>query len=378
MRNQLLFLFFSVSTLFFISCDKKSGDPFTINGTITGAENKKIILETMTFPEAGQPKYTIIDTVTADKEGKFTIKNHLPERMTCRLTVAGADQNYYVVSLQNEEMELTANVNEAGNPTITGSPATLSLFGLMKTLRDFDEFAMRMNDFIMELKAAGNDSAFNAIVEQMKNDYISIFKNYIDTCKYVANSSIAVKSIFFSEFQFVKEHYNVWKSSANSSSPYIKDLGIKIATQEGLLAQSLVGKPFIDIIQPDKNGNSKKLSDLKGQIILIDFWASWCGPCRKENPNVVRVYNAYKSKGFNIFSVSLDTDKSKWLAAVQADGLIWDNHVCALDDANNKAAIDYRITGIPMSFLVNKEGIIVAENLRGQALETKVMELINQ
>jgi hypothetical protein len=85
----------------------------------------------------------------------------------------------------------------------------------------------------------------------------------------------------------------------------------------------------------------------------------------------VRVYNAYKSKGFNIFSVSLDTDKSKWLAAVQADGLIWDNHVSALDDANNKAAIDYRITGIPMSFLVNKEGIIVAENLRGQALETK-------
>ena len=79
MRNQLLFLFFSVSTLFFISCDKKSGDPFTINGTITGAENKKIILETMTFPEAGQPKYTIIDTVTADKEGKFTIKNHLPD-----------------------------------------------------------------------------------------------------------------------------------------------------------------------------------------------------------------------------------------------------------------------------------------------------------
>ena len=113
MRNQLLFLFFSVSTLFFISCDKKSGDPFTINGTITGAENKKIILETMTFPEAGQPKYTIIDTVTADKEGKFTIKNHLPERMTCRLTVAGADQNYYVVSLQNEEMELTANVCHA-------------------------------------------------------------------------------------------------------------------------------------------------------------------------------------------------------------------------------------------------------------------------
>ena len=95
MRNQLLFLFFSVSTLFFISCDKKSGDPFTINGTITGAENKKIILETMTFPEAGQPKYTIIDTVTADKEGKFTIKNHLHSPIIPSLRFATIPHNNF-------------------------------------------------------------------------------------------------------------------------------------------------------------------------------------------------------------------------------------------------------------------------------------------
>jgi len=377
MRKQFLII---LSMLFVVitACNKSVGDAFTINGSIVGAENKQVVLETMSFPEIGQPKYTAIDTVTADEKGNFTMENYLPERMTCRLSVVGNAQNYYIVSLHNEEMGLTANLNEPGDPQITGSPATTSLFGLMTTLRNFDNAAMAMNDSIMQLKSSGNDSAFTAIVDQLQSDYLSIFKNFVDTSKFTSNSAIAIESIFNSEFDYVKDKYNVWKNSADSSSIYIKEMGVKIAAQEAVRAQSFVGKPIIDIIQPDKNGKDKKLSDLKGQIVLIDFWASWCGPCRKENPNVVKVYNAYHAKGFNIFSVSLDTDKDKWLAAVKDDGLVWDNHVCALESAENKAAMDYRITGIPMSFLVDRNGIIVAENLRGQALEKKVMELINQ
>ncbi|MBK8344241.1 MAG: AhpC/TSA family protein [Bacteroidetes bacterium] len=377
MRKQFLII---LSMLFVVitACNKSAGDAFTINGSIVGAENKQVVLETMSFPEIGQPKYTAIDTVTADEKGNFTMENYLPERMTCRLSVVGNAQNYYIVSLHNEEMGLTANLNEPGDPQITGSPATTSLFGLMTTLRNFDNAAMAMNDSIMQLKSSGNDSAFTAIVDQLQSDYLSIFKNFVDTSKFTSNSAIAIESIFNSEFDYVKDKYNVWKNSADSSSIYIKEMGVKIAAQEAVRAQSFVGKPIIDIIQPDKNGKDKKLSDLKGQIVLIDFWASWCGPCRKENPNVVKVYNAYHAKGFNIFSVSLDTDKDKWLAAVKDDGLVWDNHVCALESAENKAAMDYRITGIPMSFLVDRNGIIVAENLRGQALEKKVMELINQ
>ncbi|MFZ1635351.1 MAG: TlpA disulfide reductase family protein [Chitinophagales bacterium] len=377
MRKQFLII---LSMLFVVitACNKSVGDAFTINGSIVGAENKQVVLETMSFPEIGQPKYTAIDTVTADEKGNFTMENYLPERMTCRLSVVGNAQNYYIVSLHNEEMGLTANLNEPGDPQITGSPATTSLFGLMTTLRNFDNAAMAMNDSIMQLKSSGNDSAFTAIVDQLQSDYLSIFKNFVDTSKFTSNSAIAIESIFNSEFDYVKDKYNVWKNSADSSSIYIKEMGVKIAAQEAVRAQSFVGKPIIDIIQPDKNGKDKKLSDLKGQIVLIDFWASWCGPCRKENPNVVKVYNAYHAKGFNIFSVSLDTDKDKWLAAVKDDGLVWDNHVCALESAENKAAMDYRITGIPMSFLVDRNGIIVAENLRGQALEKKVMELVNQ
>ena len=376
--RKLFFILFSTIAIIIAGCAATEGNPFTVDGNIKGAENKKVILETMTFPELGQPKYTVIDTVTADEKGQFTIKNHLPERMTCRITVEGADQLYYIVSLFDEEMELTADLNAPGNPTIKGSPATDALFGLMTTLREFDEAAMAMNDSIMNLKSSGNDSAFNAIVDQLQADYISIFKNYIDTATHVSNRAIAVESIFMSDFEFIKDHYNVWKNSADSSSVYIKEMGIKIAGQEAILAQTMVGKPFVDIIQPDKNGKEMKLSDLKGQIVLIDFWASWCGPCRKENPNVVKVYNTYKSKGFTVFSVSLDTDKDNWLEAIKKDNLSWPYHVSTLKNEANAATSAYNITGIPMSFLVNKEGIIVAENLRGQALEKKVMELVNQ
>lgn len=377
MQKQLLFLFTAL-TIAFASCSKTSVNAFSLEGTITGAENKKIILETMTFPEIGKPVYVVFDTTVADEKGVFTIENNLPERMICRLSVDGNKQNYYIISLHDETLSIKANINEPGVPEVTGSPATASLFGFMGALRSFDESAMKMNDSIMGLKAAGNDSLFNVVINQLQSEYLSIFKNFSDTTKYVSNATIAMESIFINDFQYVKDKYNVWKTGPDSISIYVKEMGAKIALQENTLSQSFIGKPFIDIIQPDVNGKEMKLSDLKGQIVLIDFWASWCGPCRKENPNVVKVYNTYKSKGFTVFSVSLDTDKAKWISAIGADALAWPYHVSALDDANNRAAIDYRVTGIPMSFLVNKEGIIVAENLRGQTLEKKVMELVNQ
>ena len=126
--------------------------------------------------------------------------------------------------------------------------------------------------------------------------------------------------------------------------------------QEAVREQSFIGKPFTDIIQKDPDGNEIKLSDFKGHVILIDFWASWCKPCRNENPNVVAVYNKYKSKNFTIFSVSLDDNKADWIGAIKSDGLVWKTHVAALDNQNNTAAKETK--GAYNSFIISNEKLL--------------------
>jgi thiol-disulfide isomerase/thioredoxin len=131
-----------------------------------------------------------------------------------------------------------------------------------------------------------------------------------------------------------------------------------------------------DIVLADRDGKPYSLSSLRGKVVLLDFWASWGGPCRQENPTVVKAYNKYESKGFTVFSVSLDQSKEKWLAAIAKDGLIWNNHVSDLKGWGSEGAALYQVRGIPATFLLNKEGKIIAKNLRGPALEEKLKELL--
>lgn len=137
-----------------------------------------------------------------------------------------------------------------------------------------------------------------------------------------------------------------------------------------------LGSPAPDIVMASPEGKDLKLSSLKGKIVLIDFWASWCGPCRRENPNVVRVYEKFKNKGFDIFSVSLDQAKDKWVAAIEQDKLVWPGHVSDLKGWQSAAGKLYGVTSIPQTILIDKEGKIIAKNLRGEALERKLEQLL--
>jgi peroxiredoxin len=132
-----------------------------------------------------------------------------------------------------------------------------------------------------------------------------------------------------------------------------------------------------DLEFADPQGKVRSLSDLKGKVVLLDFWASWCRPCRTENPNVVRAYNKYKSKGFEVFSVSLDSNQDRWVKAIQQDGLVWPNHVSDLKGWKSAAAAIYGVRSIPYTVLIDKEGKVVATNLRGPALEAKLAEIID-
>ena len=128
----------------------------------------------------------------------------------------------------------------------------------------------------------------------------------------------------------------------------------------------------------DPDGKIRKLSDLRGKIVMIDFWASWCRPCRMENPNVVRLYHRYHDKGFEIYSVSLDKQRDQWLLAIDQDNLVWPNHVSDLNGWTSSGGAAYGITSVPSTVLVDRQGRIIARNLRGQELENKLREIFGE
>lgn len=148
------------------------------------------------------------------------------------------------------------------------------------------------------------------------------------------------------------------------------------------MANLQIGDKAPEIEFKDPEGNMRKLSDLKGKLVLIDFWASWCRPCRMENPNVVRTYNEYtdkrfkNGKGFEVFSVSLDQNKQAWVDAIKKDGLVWENHVSDLKYWRSEAARTYNVNSIPATFLIDGKGVIIAKNLRGSALKNTLESLV--
>lgn len=158
-------------------------------------------------------------------------------------------------------------------------------------------------------------------------------------------------------------------ASKYPNDAFVKHIGERV---KGILYPGMEA-PEIEMKDPD--GNTRRLSDLRGHVVMIDFWASWCGPCRRENPNVVNLYHKYHDKGFEIYSVSLDNNRDAWLKAIQADGLVWPNHVSDLNGWTSSGGKTYGIMSVPSTVLIDKEGKIIARNLRGQELEKKLAEI---
>lgn len=189
--------------------------------------------------------------------------------------------------------------------------------------------------------------------------------------------SLGVINVLQGQLLDKDDYFDVYVSTAEKlkrewpNVSYAKDF-IDMVDKMKTLA---IGQVAPEISLPNPDGQVVPLSSLRGKYVLVDFWAKWCGPCRRENPNIVRAYNQYKDKGFTVYGVSLDRSKADWLQGIQEDGLTW-THVSDLKYWQSEAAKTYNITAIPFSLLLDPNGVIIAKNLRGQALDDKLKEIL--
>ncbi|MDB5283071.1 MAG: alkyl hydroperoxide reductase [Bacteroidota bacterium] len=368
----------------FSSCHLNgSSDKYSIQGTLKNHPAKSVLLEKLTLQ-----KIVAVDSAKVDDKGGFKMEG-ITEKGFYRLKLD--EKTFFLVLL--EPAKYTVNIDLANqlDPCKIVGPADNDEFQtamkkIGETQRELGNW--RMTYQMLAQKGTSQDTlAFvqqqmqmaAMKMEQLVKDSSKVAKSPLVAMFYVTNVQID---------QFPKENLAVLQRMEKEmpGSTYTKDYRdvytkyeAQMKSQEGAkqAAESIaVGKAAPDIDLKDPNGKSIKLSSLKGKVVLLDFWASWCGPCRMEMPNVVAAYKKYKDKGFTVYSVSLDKDAAAWKNAITALGMVWENQVSDLKWWQSEAAVRYGIQGIPAAYLLDKNGIIVASNLRGEALDQKIAEVI--
>ena len=347
-----------------------SSEPhYVIKGKIDGADSVTFLLQKRV---AGQ--IVIIDSAMS-KDGVFRMKSgavSYPEMVLLSAKNTRMRTSFY---LENSEITVTGKLDSLFNAKITGSKTQDEYQGFIDSNKALNDKYSQVYD---EFQTANQDGD-TARVSQLRKEAVNIEKemkelqkNFVknNPASYVTPSILGSLSLDM-EGDEIESYINAM-DTAVANTPVIKELKDRVKFMKAVA----IGQKAPDFTLNDPEGNPVSLSSKIGsKVLLIDFWAAWCGPCRRENPNVVKVYNEFHNKGFDILGVSLDQKKDDWVKAISDDKLSW-THVSDLQYWNNAAAKLYAVNSIPANFLLDENGTIIARDLREDALYNKVKEVL--
>lgn len=371
-------LFIAVAILFASACSdsNSSSDGFELKGKLGNAHGDTLFLEKM-----GTDGLIKVDTAILDENGEFTMNPVITEIGFYRLKTS--DRNFATFIFDtNQKVSITGDVADLGNSYNVEGSEDSKLFwevniASAESYRKRDSLQKIFQAFVnmTQMDSLRIDSMSNELEKpytQLVNEHNQYLKEFIEKHTSSFASLAAIQQLQPDEFMdtYFKLDDGLFAKYPNSN--YIKAFHEGVSSSRKLA----VGTMAPEILMNTPAERPLALSSLKGRVVLIDFWASWCGPCRAENPNVVKAYKKYQSKGFDIYSVSLDKDMEKWKQAIKADGLTWSSHVCDFKFWQSPVVALYNFNAIPTNVLIDREGKILAKNLRGEALDKKLEEVL--
>ncbi|UOR03905.1 AhpC/TSA family protein [Hymenobacter aerilatus] len=341
---------------------------FVLQGDLTAPDATKIYLT----------RYgaTTTKDSTVVKNNHFTFKGQVGEPTWSGLQVP-ALKRYVGMFIENKPMTVQLPADAKADIVVTGSATQQDYDIYNKQWKQITQKAGTVYEMLAKATPAGAKEAdpatrkeADARFAELSNETKQITEAFVQAHPNSA-AAAAVVQWRFVDFPDVTEAEKLYKQLGPAAKASLA--GKSIQKYIMVDAKSAVGS-MPTFTQADPNGKMVKLSDFRGKYVLVDFWASWCGPCRKENPNVVALYNQYRDKGFDVLGVSLDSKKEAWQKAIQADGLTW-THVSDLQGWKNQVAVDYGISAVPQNFLIDPQGKVIAKNLRGEELQAKLATL---